>query len=417
MDAEKNRNSGGSSGRLTLQERLAASVAKSRTGSPKSSTQAEDGSNMITPVTSSGDLKKLDTNGVVKEKGSSSPARTSTPKVPTSPISKDIEALDTKDPPSRIDTPDIPVIFGEELLPQITLSADLPVDTMKVEPPSITEPPNTEAQTSLSAQSTPIPPNTDPATADLILQLGSDLAACEARRIEETQQATERINSLEEKLKALAQTTLEASKETATNPNATPLERKLADRESKIALLLDEGEKLAKIELNLMTTIKSLRVKQKEDEKTTSAALARAEKVEKQLVDLKAQLKRANEIEKKNTERLKGMYKIEAANEALRREKEAAQATISTLQTSLAEAVERADDAVSKIQTEALEQERMANAELRERLERLGTELSLSEQQFKSEIAELKGRLEREQLSSKAMKADLTSEINVHPVW
>jgi DNA repair exonuclease SbcCD ATPase subunit len=74
-----------------------------------------------------------------------------------------------------------------------------------------------------------------------------------------------------------------------------------------------------------MTTIKSLRAKQKEDERTLTASLSRAEKAEKQVTDLKAQLKKASEIEKKNTERLKGMYKIEAANEALRREKETAQ--------------------------------------------------------------------------------------------
>ena len=74
-----------------------------------------------------------------------------------------------------------------------------------------------------------------------------------------------------------------------------------------------------------MSVIKTLRAKQKEDAATTATALSRAEKADKQLADLKSQLKKANEIEKKNTERLKGMYKIEAANEALRREKENAQ--------------------------------------------------------------------------------------------
>jgi len=74
-----------------------------------------------------------------------------------------------------------------------------------------------------------------------------------------------------------------------------------------------------------MTTIKSLRSKQKEEERTFASALSRAEKAEKQSSDLKLQLKKAQEIERMNTERLKGMYKIEAANEALRREKETAQ--------------------------------------------------------------------------------------------
>ena len=89
--------------------------------------------------------------------------------------------------------------------------------------------------------------------------------------------------------------------------------------------MLMVGEKLAKIELNLMTNIKSLRAKQKEETNTTNAAISRAERADKQLVEMRNQLKRANEIEKKNTERLKGMYKIEAANEALRREKDGAQ--------------------------------------------------------------------------------------------
>jgi hypothetical protein len=84
-----------------------------------------------------------------------------------------------------------------------------------------------------------------------------------------------------------------------------------------------------------------------------------------------------------------------------------------TLQNALAEAVVRADEAINQLQTEALEQERIASEELREKLERLSTEFSLSEERFKSEITELKGRLEREQLAAKNVQADLHSEINV----
>ena len=73
----------------------------------------------------------------------------------------------------------------------------------------------------------------------------------------------------------------------------------------------------------------------------------------------------------------------------------------------------RADDAASQIQTEALEQERSANTELREKLERISTEFSLAEDRAKSEITDLKGRLEREQLSGKTLRAEFTSEISV----
>ena len=339
IGSEKSRNTGGSSGRLTLQERLAASIAKSRTGSPKIATAGEEGSLAITSAPSTTDLSQIESNGVGKESGPPSPVRTRTPTVLLSPAREEPETSASKDAPSRTETPDIPVIPGDEPTSQVAIS-EPPIDTTKIETPSITPPEPAKAEapqvpTSSARPSTSTPSDTDPAAADLISQLRSDLATCEARRIEEAQQATERITSLEQKLKILSQTTLETSKEVASNPDANAWERRLADREEKIALLLDEGtlaqsvadvgEKLAKIELNLMTTIKSLRAKQKEDERATNAALSRAERADKQVTDLKAQLKKANEIEKKNTERLKGMYKIEAANEALRREKEAAQ--------------------------------------------------------------------------------------------
>lgn len=162
-----------------------------------------------------------------------------------------------------------------------------------------------------------------------------------------------------------------------------------------------------------MTTIKSLRAKQKEDEKTVNTALSRADRAEKSLQETKLQLRKAQEIEKKNTERLKSMYKIEASNEALRRDKEAALATIAGLQTALQEAEERAEEAMGQAQTEALEQERVANVELREKLASLSTEYSLAEERYFSELTDLKARLEREQLSAKTAQSELQTEISV----
>jgi len=83
------------------------------------------------------------------------------------------------------------------------------------------------------------------------------------------------------------------------------------------------------------------------------------------------------------------------------------------LQTALAEATTRADEAVAQIQTEALEKEREINTELRETLERVRTEFSLLEDSSKNELKELKARLEKEQQSSKHLKDELTAEITV----
>jgi len=84
------------------------------------------------------------------------------------------------------------------------------------------------------------------------------------------------------------------------------------------------------------------------------------------------------------------------------------------LRTALAEANARADEAVAQVHTEALENERRLAAELNEKLERLQTESALAQEQSKSEIQELKGRIQREQASSKALRDELTTEIIVH---
>jgi len=75
--------------------------------------------------------------------------------------------------------------------------------------------------------------------------------------------------------------------------------------------------------------------------------------------------------------------------------------------------MQQADEAIRQAQTATLEQEKLANAQMKEELDRLSTEKSLSEERFKSEIAELKARLGREQSSAKKVQADMASEINV----
>jgi TATA element modulatory factor len=227
---------GGAAGRMTLQERL-VSIAKSRTGSPKIATGEDLG---ISTVRSSGDLTRMESNGLSKENGMTSPVRTTTPKLSSSLVRNESPAVEVTDVPSRPETPDIPVASIEPT----EIPAEPLEESIKAEVPNISDtviPDASSERTSSVRLSTTLPPDTDPATVDLISQLRSDLETCESRRIEESQEATSRITSLEQKLKILSGSLFESSKEVASNPSATPFDRKLAEREEKIALLLDEG--------------------------------------------------------------------------------------------------------------------------------------------------------------------------------
>ena len=247
---------------MTLQERLAASIAKSRTGSPKIVTTSEDGTGDAGIKTSGESMR--DTNGVGKENGSLEPGQIETLDMPVSPVRTETPAIrESQEIPSRTDTPYLQAIPGEddaiqlpssqpppETAPKPVASPEPSIPTdISIPPPIIPEistpngpsPSRSSTRPSTSQPPTSLPSDTDPGTVDLITQLRADLATCESRRIEESQQATLRITSLEEKLKLLTEITHMRSQETAADPSADTWERKLADREEKIALLLDEG--------------------------------------------------------------------------------------------------------------------------------------------------------------------------------
>jgi len=235
-------------GRMTLQERLAASIAKSRPGTPVvGSPKRSEEQQGISRSSSSIELPTIETNGLASKDGvPEPPIRAETPKVPSSPTPDDSpptivvkDMSDAKVLPVRTETPDIPVILAvDHQDPSQSVEPDIKADNPAPSEPAMQDPP-------LQIPSVPpLPPSTDPAVVELISQLRSDIETCESRRVEEAQQASSRISSLEQKLKILSQSSLEAAHTAASDPSATPLDRKLAEREEKIALLLDEGDPL-----------------------------------------------------------------------------------------------------------------------------------------------------------------------------
>jgi TATA element modulatory factor len=253
---------GSGNSRMTLQERLAASVAKSRTGSPKIVTSATEDSTGESVKISGESMRE--TNGSGTENGSVETVQIETSDVPIIPVRTETPAIrEPLELPSRTETPDLQAIPGDEestqpspsqlpptIAPKPILPPEVAITTEILIPPEPSTPilpsptRTSSARPSTSQPPSSLPSDTDPGTADLISQLRSDLATCESRRIEESQQSTLRISSLEEKLKLLTEITRHRSKEIVADTTESAWERKLADREEKIALLLDEGPSL-----------------------------------------------------------------------------------------------------------------------------------------------------------------------------
>ncbi|RPB28285.1 hypothetical protein L211DRAFT_864913 [Terfezia boudieri ATCC MYA-4762] len=402
----------GGGGKLTLAERLAAATTRSaspglRSGSPapaiesaRSSIDRTRGSLDAIPVTQ---IAVDRDNSKDKDKG------------------KDKEAPVNVDGESKLEaevvSPLEPASTEPIQLPTSTNGVEAPlsipppapiiaVTTPPELPPSITSPPQAFASTS-----TPIANSTDYEA--IISQLRSDLAICEIRRQEESHTASERIDALEVKLKIQARESADESKRRATASPAGVLEKKLAEKEEKIALLLEEGERLSKLELKNLTIIKKLRAKIAEDEKVGASVKAKLEKAEKEVAEGKEKLKKAQETEKRLNEQVKASSKLESEVERLRKEKSDRDAFVADLKVQLAAASARADGAESRVQTEALEAERKTTRDLKEQVDKIQSEATLMGEKLRLEIVDLKAKIERDSERAKMTEAELRSEVAV----
>ncbi|RVD83041.1 uncharacterized protein DFL_007444 [Arthrobotrys flagrans] len=427
-------------GRMTMQERLAAAMARSggtRSASPAVGSLSE---RAASPSPSPAVRRSIEDTETVRKSidvpvGDKTTTTTSSEEAPKVEPTTEAVALPTESKPS--DDQEQPSTNGVESTPTdpspLRTNIDAPRKSLESQPrASIDAKPRAspdsrprasidksrtsvdQAVPPVTTASTPLP--TAPTIEELestIAQLCEDLTACESRRSEESSAASERIDSLEEKLKYLSKESAEEARKRIQTGGSSALEKELAKRDERIALLLEEGERLSKIELKHMNNIKRLRAKAQEDEKATAEAKRKQEKAEKEAADLKEKTKKAVEAEKRANERLRAMNKLEVDNEGLKRERDILQISTSDLKLQLAKAVARADDAESKVQTEALEAERKLTAELREKLEKAQNDAMADKERSKSEIWTLQSKLERDGDRAKAVELELKNEVSM----
>ncbi|KAI5808946.1 TATA element modulatory factor 1 TATA binding-domain-containing protein [Peziza echinospora] len=296
-------------------------------------------------------------------------------------------------------TPPQPEPVVSEAQKSITTAIDEPIDKI----PTITT-------TVPASSSTPLEPAEYEAK---LAQLNSDLEKCELRRQEELHASTERIDALEAKVKYLARESAEAAKHRASSSPAGGMEKKLAEKDERIALLLEEGERLSKLELKNLTIIKKLRAKVTEDEKAVAESKRKLERTEKELVDSKEKLKKAAENERRLNERVRSLGKVESEADSLRKDKISKDNLILDLRAQLSQAKTRAEEAEGKAQTEALEAEKSITRDLREQIEKIKTEATLTEEALRTEIGDLKSKIERDTDRARMTESELRSEISV----
>ena len=223
----------------------------------------------------------------------------------------------------------------------------------------------------------------------------------------------ERIDALQSKLAYLASTAARDAHAAAEEADNGSLKKKLAEKDEKIAQLLEEGQKLSANEIKALGSVRTLRARLQEDEKAKAELKKRLETIDHEITEAKERTRRAEERDKIATEKLKTLSGLEREMHELKADQVAANATIAELKKMLAEAEQEAEDAEHRAQIDKVEEQMKVVAELNDELSNSKIEKRLIEDRMKKEINEVKQEMARQQEKAKLAELELKSEIQV----
>lgn len=246
-----------------------------------------------------------------------------------------------------------------------------------------------------------------------IAQLQAEHKTAESHWQEEMHGYIERIDALQSKLKYLAKDAAESAKQAAASAEPGSVEKQLREKDEKIALLLDEGQKLSKSEMDHRTAIKKLRQQLIENSKSQTETKKKTDKLEKDLANAEARAQRAEAAERRANDSLSSHAKVSRDVEAVTSERNALNETTQEMKAQLVRAVARAEAAESKAQSDALEQEKQRTAQLEEELSSTKTEREINEEKLNREVNDLKEKMQQEKGRAKMLEAELKGEQSV----
>lgn len=247
----------------------------------------------------------------------------------------------------------------------------------------------------------------------VIVQMRSDHEAAELRRQEEMHTYLEQIDAMQSKLQYLTKEAAEIARSASAEAKPGSVEHKLAAKDEKIALLIEEGQKLSQAELKHMSLIKRLRAKGNEDDRSVADCKQTMDKYERAAREAQERAKRAETAEKRASERMKSLSKIDKDLEMAKAERDAKDALIQDLQIQLSQATSAAKEAEVKANAEALDSEKRRAANLADELSTTKKEKDSAEKQHQSELRELREKAEREKERARIAEIDRQGEQNM----
>ncbi|PLB37457.1 M protein repeat protein [Aspergillus candidus] len=241
-------------------------------------------------------------------------------------------------------------------------------------------------------------------------QLRTENDEAESERQQEIYGYIERIDALQSKLKYLAKEAAESAKKAAATAEPGSVEKQLREKDEKIALLLEEGQKLSKSEMDHRSALRKLRSQFSENSKAQVETKKKMDRLELDVANAEARAKRAEAAEKRANETVASQAKTTRDLEAAVNERNALTQTVQEMKAQLARATARAESAESKAQSDALEKEKRRVSQLEEDLSNTKSERDASEEALRREIDNLKEKGEQERERTRMLEAESKNE-------
>ncbi|KAI6779035.1 TATA element modulatory factor-like protein [Emericellopsis cladophorae] len=271
-----------------------------------------------------------------------------------------------------------------------------------------------QAETKEPAESKPseaIPTITLPR--EELSSLAKDVNNMKSQHQEEIQEYVERIDSLQAKVLYLSRTAAETAKKTGSSAPANSAERKIAERDERIALLMEEGGKLSKTEGQFRTTIKRLRQQVAENEKQADALRKEKEKALMETEALKSRLDGDEERTKRQEEARKATAALQKEIDALKKEVSAKDESMKNLEQELRAKSEKAEAATVESHNKALAVEREKQKALEDTIATLKAELEEAADKARLESLEWREKLDRATERSHATETEMKNELKM----
>lgn len=244
-----------------------------------------------------------------------------------------------------------------------------------------------------------------------LAELKADSETQEAQRQEEVNTYLERIDALQAKLQNLTSDLAERGRTVGEGATEDNVEKKLAAKDVQIAELLEEGQKLSKLEVTQAGTIKKLRRKAAEDGRLIADLKRRLGAIEKNLADKTDNQARLETSMKDANTRLVRLARAERDLEEQKRACDARDQIIESLKKQTETTILKAREEEKAIASRALEAERKVAQSLLDDITTIKLEKQFADDKRRSEQKSAEDARERDRERHAAAEAALRNEI------